>query len=136
LQKACQAERAMICCLTSLVIASIVTANALGETIEGCLAIISIAEETDTDAFPIATSHGECIAYLAETDTIDAVGELVTICLTVVVDAQPEFLELSFRDDLTLALSLDEDAVFAETDTTESLATTKETSIAVALCGE
>ena len=104
----------------------------LGKTVEGCFSTVSIAEEAYADAFPIAGTHGECVARLDETGAIGAVGELVTISLTVVVDAHPELLELALLDDLTLALSLNEDAVFAEADATKGLATTEETCVAVA----
>ena len=104
----------------------------LGETVEGGVAVVSVAEETYADAFPIAGTHGECVACWDETDAIGAIGELVAISLTVVVDAHPELLELALLDDLTLALSLNKDAVFAEADATEGLATTEEAGKAVA----
>ena len=94
----------------------------LGETVEGGVAVVSVAEETYADAFPIAGAHGEGFACWGETDAIGAIGELVTIGLTVVGDAHPELFIFSLLDDLTLALRLQEDVVFAEADTTESLA--------------
>ena len=106
--------------------------DSLGETVEGGLAAVSVAEESYADAFPIASAHGEGFACWGETDAIGAIGELVTISLTVVVDAHPEFLELALQDDLTLALRLNKDAVFTEADATEGLATTEEASVAVA----
>ena len=108
----------------------------LGETVEGGVAVVSVAEETYADAFPIAGAHGESFACWDETDAIDAERELVTISLTVVGDAYPELFIFSLLDDLTLPLRLQEDAVFAEADTTESLARAEETGKAVARSGE
>ena len=65
-------------------------------------------------------------------NAIGAVGELVAISLTVVVDAQPELFIFSLLDDLTLALRLNEDAALTEADATESFATTEEPCKAVA----
>lgn len=108
----------------------------LGKTVEGCFSTVSIAEEAYADAFPIAGTHGECIARLDETGAIGAVGELVTISLTVVVNAHPELLELTLLNDFTLALRLNENAVFTEADAMKCLATAEETGIAVARRGE
>ncbi len=108
----------------------------LGETVEGGVAVVSVAEETYADAFPIAGAHGEGFACWDEADAIDAERELVTISLTVVGDAYPEAFELALLDDFALALRLQEDAVFAEADTTERLARAEETGKAVARSGE
>ena len=104
----------------------------LGETVEGSVAVVSVAEETYADAFPIAGAHEEGIACWDEVGAIGAERVLVTIGLTVVVDAHPEAFELALLDDFALALRLQEDAVFAEADTTKSLATTEEASVTVA----
>ena len=63
--------------------------NLLSETVEGGLSALSVTEHAHTDAFPIASAQGEGITCFYEVDAISAVGKLVAISLTVVVDAHP-----------------------------------------------
>ena len=86
------------------------------------LAVRAVAEEADADALPVAATHREGSSGCGETDTIGAVGELMSVLGAVVVDAEPELVVFAALDDLTLTIRLDEDAFFAEADATELLA--------------
>ena len=96
-----------------------------------CHSIGAVAEETDTDALPITASHGEAVACCYEAFAICAIIELMAVLLTVVGDLEIETREGTRLDELTMAILLDENAVFAEADACEQLARAEETRIAV-----
>ena len=66
--------------------ASILFANTLFhlEVIEAGIATVAIAEETHTDAFPIASMHGEWFSCRHEVTTVEAVEELVGVTEAVI----------------------------------------------------
>ena len=84
-----------------------------------CHSIGTVAEEADTDTFPIATSHGEGIAGREIGFAISAVEVLVAILLAVVGDLEVETGEGAWQDKPAMAVLLDENAVFAEADACE-----------------
>ena len=86
-----------------------------------CQSVFTITEQTCSDAFPIASTQGEGIAGRDEVVAISTVSELVTVLQAVVSYAQPESGEVSPLDDLSLAISLDENAFFTKADSTELL---------------
>ena len=92
----------------------------------------AVAEESDTDALPIAAPHGEGVACLHEMLAVKAVGELMAVLLTVVGDAQPEPVKLPAAHNLPLTTRLHEDALRTEADAAEQLAAAEEPSTAVA----
>ena len=108
--------------------------NFLLKKVELCLSIGAIAEQSRTDALPIAASHGEDLASRQEVLAIETIEELVEVLLIVVGHSKPYFLETAFHDELALATSLYADALFRQTDASEELARAEETSKAVA-CG-
>ena len=107
-----------------------------------CHSIGAIAEEADTDALPIAATHGEAVASRDEVLAVGAIIELMAVVLTVVGDPEVDG-GWGFRigadrrvDDLPLAVGLDEDALRTDADASEQLARTEETRMAVARGGE
>ena len=79
----------------------------------------TVAEETNADAFPIATLHREGIAGREICFAISAVEVLVAILLAVVDDLEVETGEGAWLDQCAMAVLFDEYAVFAETDACE-----------------
>ena len=97
------------------------------------LAIGTVTKETNADAFPVAATHGEGVAGWEIGLAIGTIEVLVTILLTVVGDSEIEAWEGARLDDGALAVFLDENALFAETDASKQLARTEESGIAVAI---
>ena len=93
--------------------------------------LFAVTEKADADAFPVTTFHGEGFGR-GIVDAVGAIGELVAILLAVVGDAKPKLREFSLFDNLSFAVSLNENAFFAESNATKSLARTKQSSKAVA----
>ena len=85
--------------------------NFLRKLIKSGTSAFAIAEKADADALPIAGTEGEGFASSGEMEAIGAERELMTIGLTVISDAHPEFRELALQDDLTFTLSLNKNAV-------------------------
>jgi len=96
------------------------------------LTIGAVAEETDTDALPVATSHGKGVAGREIAIAISAVEVLVAILFAVVGNLEVKTGEGARLDERAMAVLFDENAVFAETDACEQLAGAEETGIAVA----
>ena len=71
----------------------------------------AVAEESDTDALPIAPAHRERITGRREVFTIGAVGELMAVADAVVGDTQIELWETAFLYDLPLTTSFDKDTL-------------------------
>ena len=95
------------------------------------LAIGTVTEETNADAFPVAATHGEGVAGWEIGLAIGTIEVLVTILLTVVGDSEIEAWEGARLDDGALAVFLDENALFAEADACKQLARTEESGITV-----
>ena len=83
------------------------------------LTVGAVAEDADADALPIAASHGKGIAGREIGFAISAVEVLVAILLAVVGDLEVETREGAWLDKPAMAVLLDENAVFAETDACE-----------------
>lgn len=90
------------------------------------------AEEADTDALPVAATHGEGVAGREECFAINAVAVLVAVLFAVVGDFKVETGEGSWLYECAMAVLLNENAVFAETNAREKLARAEESGIAVA----
>ena len=84
-----------------------------------CHSIGTVTEKADTDAFPIATSHGEGIAGWEISLSVSAVEVLVAVLLAVVGNLEVETGESARLDKPAIAVLFDEYAVFAETDACE-----------------
>ena len=95
------------------------------------LAIGTVTKETNADAFPVAATHREGVAGWEIGLAIGTIEVLVTILLTVVGDFKIETCEGARLDNGTLAVFLDENALFAETDASKQLARTEESGITV-----
>ena len=95
------------------------------------LALFAVTEKAYTDAFPVTTIHGEGVSFCI-VDAVGAIEELMAILLAVVGDTEPQLWELSLFNDLPFTMSLDENALFAESYAAKSLARTKQSCIAVA----
>ena len=93
--------------------------------------LFAVTEKADADAFPVTTFHGEGFGR-GIVDAVGAIGELMAILLAVVGDTEPQLWELSLFNDLPFTMSLDENALFAESYAAKSLARTKQSCIAVA----
>ena len=79
----------------------------------------TVTEETDTDALPIATSHGEGVAGREISFAISAVEVLVAVLFAVVGDLEIETGERAWLDQCAMAVLFDENAVFTEADASE-----------------
>ena len=79
----------------------------------------TIAEETDADALPIATSHREGVASREISFAISAVEVLVAVLFAVVGDLEIETGEGARLDQCAMAVLFDENAVFTEADASE-----------------
>ena len=104
----------------------------LTENIELGLAVVTIAEEADADALPVAAMHGESGACRDEALAVSTVSELVGVLQAVVGYPQPESLVVPALDDLPLTFTFYENAVLTNTNTTELLARAEESRVAVA----
>ena len=92
----------------------------------------TVTEEADADAFPIATFHREGVTGREKGFAISAVEVLVAVLFAVVCDLEIETCEGALLDRCAMAVLLDENAVFSETDASKQLARAEETGIAVA----
>ena len=97
-----------------------------------CHSIGTIAEEADADALPVTTSHREGVAGREISFAISAVEVLVAVLFAIVGNLEIETGEGARQNECAMAVLLDENAVFAETDACEQLARAEETGIAVA----
>ena len=112
------------------------------ETVELSFAFFTVAEETDSDAFPVTAAHREAVACRDEVLSVRAIRELMAVLLTVVSDPKVD-RGWDFRigsnvkvDNLPLTIGLDEDTLRTDADATEQLSRAEETCIAVARSGE
>jgi hypothetical protein len=86
--------------------------------------LFAVTEKAYADAFPVTTFHGEGFGR-GIVDAVGAIGELVAILLAVVGDAKPKLREFSLFDNLSFAVSLNENALFTEPNAAKSLARTE-----------
>ena len=102
------------------------------KSIKLCHSIGAIAEEADTDALPIAATHGEAVASRDEVLAVGAIIELMAILLAIVCNSEVDrgwvfWIDSNVRvNNLALAVGFDEDALRTDADASEQLARTEE----------
>ena len=87
--------------------------------IELCQTILTVAEQTCADAFPVAATHGEWFSSFFVLFTVCAIVELVLIMLSVYADAEPQTLETALADNVLSSTYFDDYTVLSKTDAAE-----------------